>query len=207
MPHEGVEKSEGPRTGSATRATLAHAPCPESADSCAPVRVASSRVDPPARFADRALAPCHTKGSRNQGQKIACAIAVPLSDTLTDCTRQPAHCRRRFSKVENRSNRPPAPLLPVITNSGAASASGTRYFQDARPYPHQIQNGPVQWATRFSQTRFSPHTRSRPPFRPWTKEGSEFFSETASTAAPRWSILPLEARACRIQAVSALVRW
>ena len=42
----------------------------ESADSCAPVRIASSRVDPPAAFADRALAPCHIKGSRNQGQKL-----------------------------------------------------------------------------------------------------------------------------------------
>ena len=108
----------------------------DSADSCAPVRVASSRVDPAATFADRALAPCHTKGSRNQGHKIACAIAVALSDTLTYCTRQPAHSRRRFSMFETRSHRPPAPLLRVTTNSGAASASGTRYFQDARPYPH-----------------------------------------------------------------------
>ena len=32
------------------------------------------------------------------------------------------------------------------------------------------------------------------------------FSETASTAAPRCSTLSLEARACRIRAVSALVR-
>ena len=38
--------------------------------------------------------------------------------------------------VENRSRRPPAPLSHVITNSGATSASGTRYFQDARAYPH-----------------------------------------------------------------------
>ena len=63
-------------------------------------------LPPPATLADRALAPCHTKGSRNQGQKIACAIAAALSDTLADCTRQPAHSRRRFSMVENRSNRP-----------------------------------------------------------------------------------------------------
>ena len=118
----------------------------ESADSCAPVRIASSRVDPPATFADRALAPCHTKGSRNQGQKIACAIAVALSDTLTDCTRQPAHSRRRFSMVENR---PLPPLSRVTTNSGAASASGTRYFQDARPYPHPSpEPSPIRVAMR-----------------------------------------------------------
>ena len=40
--------------------------CSESDYKCAPVRVASSQVDPPATFADRALAPSHTKGSRNR---------------------------------------------------------------------------------------------------------------------------------------------
>ena len=63
-------------------------------------------------LADGALAPCHTKRSTNpsQGQQTACAVALALSDTLPDCVRQPAHSRRRFSMVENRSHRPPAPL-------------------------------------------------------------------------------------------------
>ena len=61
------------------------------------------------------------------------------------------------------------------------------------------------WRSDFRKQVF-PLAHAHPPFRP-CKEGSEnFFSETASTAAPRWSTLPLEAQACRIQAVSALVR-
>jgi hypothetical protein len=40
--------------------------CSELDCTCAPVRIASSRVDPPATFADRALAPSYTKRSRNQ---------------------------------------------------------------------------------------------------------------------------------------------
>ena len=74
--------------------------CSESDYKCAPVRVASSQVDPPATFADRALAPSHTKGSETKGQKIACAIAVALPGTLADCARQPAHSRYRLSMVE-----------------------------------------------------------------------------------------------------------
>jgi hypothetical protein len=47
-----------------------------------------------------------------------------------------------------------------------------------------------------------PHT---PPLSTSDEGGIRFFfSETASTAAARWSTLPLEVQACRIQAVLAL---
>ena len=38
--------------------------------------------------------------------------------------------------VQNRSHRPPAPLSQVVTNSGAASAPGRRYWLHVRPYSH-----------------------------------------------------------------------
>ena len=41
-----VEKCENPRTGPAARASRAHGCCSKSDDSCAPVRVAASRVSP-----------------------------------------------------------------------------------------------------------------------------------------------------------------
>ena len=55
--------------------------------------------------------------------------------------------------------------------------------------------------------KFFPLYPHMPPFSTLDEGGvRKLFSETASTAAPRWSTLPLEAQACRIQAVSALVR-
>jgi hypothetical protein len=71
-----------------------------------------------------------------QGKQTACAVASSLSDSLADCARPPAYSRHRFSTVENRSRRPPAPLSSVVTDSGAASARGTRYFQARRPSAH-----------------------------------------------------------------------
>ena len=56
-------------------------------------------------------------------------------------------------------------------------------------------------------SKFFPTYSQTPSFSNIGGGGSEnFFSETASTAAPRCSTLSLEARACRIRAVSALVR-
>jgi hypothetical protein len=51
--------------------------------------------------------------------------------------------------VQNRSHRPPAPLSQLVTNSGAASAPGRRYWLHLRPYPHQLPAPPlVQVAMR-----------------------------------------------------------
>jgi hypothetical protein len=41
--------------------------------------------------------------------KPARAVAPSLCHTLADCARQPAQPDRRFSTVENRPRRPPAP--------------------------------------------------------------------------------------------------
>lgn len=121
MPHtRGGEMRE-----SETRLRNARRACtcfPESDDTCAPVRVATSRVDPPATRWDGTLAPCHTRGRETQGGQTACAVALALSDILADCAQQPAHPRRCFWMVEKRSRRPPAPLASVVADSGAASA-------------------------------------------------------------------------------------
>jgi hypothetical protein len=51
--------------------------------------------------------------------------------------------------VQNRTHRPPAPLSQLVTNSGAASAPGRRYWLHLRPYPHQLPAPPlVQVAMR-----------------------------------------------------------
>jgi hypothetical protein len=99
-PHQRVCKRRCGRIPKVGKMPAPSCHCSESDYKCAPVRVASSQVDPPATFADRALAPSHTKGSETKGQKIACAIAVALPGTLADCARQPAHSRYRLSMVE-----------------------------------------------------------------------------------------------------------
>ena len=58
----------------------------------------------------------------------------------------------------------------------------------------------------FGNKFFPSHTLTPPLFDLARRGPKTFFSETASTAAPRWSTLPLEAQACRIPAVSALAR-
>jgi hypothetical protein len=53
---------------------------------------------------------CNDRGGRNlEVRQPARAIVPSLSGTLADRARQPAHSRRRFSMVENRSHRPPTP--------------------------------------------------------------------------------------------------
>ena len=53
---------------------------------------------------------CNDRGGRNiEVWQPARAVAPSLSATLPDRARQPAHSRRRFSTVENRSHRPPTP--------------------------------------------------------------------------------------------------
>ena len=99
-PHQRVCKRRCGRIPKVGKMPAPSCHCSESDYKCAPVRVASSQVDPPATFADHALAPSHTKGSETKGQKIACAIAVALPGTLADCARQPAHSRYRLSMVE-----------------------------------------------------------------------------------------------------------
>ena len=42
-------------------------------------------------------------------RQTARAVTPSLSHTLADCARQPAHSRRRFAMVENRSHRAPTP--------------------------------------------------------------------------------------------------
>ena len=44
-----------------------------------------------------------------QGTQAARAVAPSLPDTLADCARQPAQSHHRFSMVENRPRRSPAP--------------------------------------------------------------------------------------------------
>ncbi len=50
-----------------------------------------------------------------QGRQTACAVAPSLPHTLADCARQPAQPHRRFSTVENRPRRPPAPTCVQAT--------------------------------------------------------------------------------------------
>ncbi len=51
---------------------------------------------------------CNDRGGRNlEVRQPARAIVPSLSGTLADRALQPAHSRRRFSMVENRSHRPP----------------------------------------------------------------------------------------------------
>ena len=130
---------------------------PESDATCAPVRVATSRVDPPTTcWPTGALAPWHdARSSRGtQGSKTACAVTLSFSDTLAECAREPPHSRRCFSMVQNRRRRP-TPLSRAVANSGATSATGPRYFQAGRPYPHQLPAPPLMQVAM----RSAPSTR------------------------------------------------
>ena len=62
------------------------------------------RVDRP-----RQLGCKHRSDRITQDRQTARAVAPSLPDTLADCARQPAQSHHRFSTVENRPRRPPAP--------------------------------------------------------------------------------------------------
>ena len=56
--------------------------------------------------------------------------------------------------VQNRRRRP-TPLSRAVANSGATSATGPRYFQAGRPYPHQLPAPPLMQVAM----RSAPSTR------------------------------------------------
>jgi hypothetical protein len=54
---------------------------------------------------------CRSESIPNLGSlQTACPVAKSLADTLAACARAPAQSHLRFSMVENRSRRPPAPI-------------------------------------------------------------------------------------------------
>ena len=104
MPHQGVEKCEGPRTGSTTHAALAHA--------------VSSRETAVRLFASPHLAlplprPCaHLRHATPRGREMR-GPENRLHNARRACTccsdDSCAQSHHRFSMVENRPRRPPAP--------------------------------------------------------------------------------------------------
>jgi putative hemolysin len=93
--------------------------------------------------------------SLGQGRQTACAGAPSLADTLADCARPPAQSHLRFSMVENRSRRPPAPICmqrprgpksrgPVTACPVAPSFSAT--LPDRAPAPSSTADPVYRWS-------------------------------------------------------------
>ena len=85
--------------------------------------------------------------------------------------------------VQNRSHRPPAPLSQVVTNSGAASASGRRYWLHVRPYSHVPPAPPPMRVARRSAPS-TPRREHRLRRIPHMHAAVASISEVAMLSAP-----------------------
>jgi hypothetical protein len=78
-----VEKCENPRTGPAARASRAHGCCSKSDDSCAPVRVAASRVSPlhhaRANFLPRGRRPRNSRVRHRHRRSLRRSLTPPVA--------------------------------------------------------------------------------------------------------------------------------
>ena len=153
--HKAVEKSENPRTGSATRAALALA-VPVPRRTTAARRPGSPHLGlplPPTRWPTVHLRRATPKGREMRESENRLRNALTLSNIVAHCARLPAHSRRRFSTVENRLCRPPAPLASIVADFGAASALGTRDLKAGRTSPH-VPPAPPPMPPKMVQPQF-----------------------------------------------------
>ena len=111
---------------------------------------------------------CHTPAAVSRWSKI-CLIDRPRQcvckhrhDRIPNVSKLPAPSRHRaltprrlHAPAGAAPSRLRAPLSRAVTNSGATSATGTRYFQAGRPYPHQLPAPPLMQVAM----RSAPSTR------------------------------------------------
>ena len=73
-----------------------------------------------------------------QGKHAACAVAPSLPHTLADCAPPRPQPHRRFSTVENRPHRPPAPTCVCKHLSGRIPEVAKLHRAIAPPHPRRL---------------------------------------------------------------------